>query len=304
MTSPHGPPRSSWRRMVLLGAWVLGGWISAVFVAPALRGWLEEYRNRTTGPSFGLANDAATALGAKLNTVDRMAELLGVSLVDLSDGRVCSLTWTDREKTYVHALRANRARPETAWMAVTVGGRSVIGKYVADLWSGNCAGPTEFNTRHCTVVERTRLIERRELPVSGGTTAKAEVTPILAGQCIWRKFAGKPGVVGRYQVRLPAEREITVRAYVLPATAFLSYRLTLDGREAPHVSGENTVFQSLGEGDYELEVTLQPAVGGAENPGEYTVQVHWGRGAGDPCPVPSFDERECYGVDLPKSETP
>jgi len=180
----------------------------------------------------------------------------------------------------------------------------VIGKYVADLWSGNCAGPTEFNTRHCTVVERTRLIERRELPVSGGTTAKAEVTPILAGQCIWRKFAGKPGVVGRYQVRLPAEREITVRAYVLPATAFLSYRLTLDGREAPHVSGENTVFQSLGEGDYELEVTLQPAVGGAENPGEYTVQVHWGRGAGDPCPVPSFDERECYGVDLPKSETP
>jgi len=309
MTAPEGVSLSSRRRRVLLGAWVLAGWLSAVFVAGPLRGWLEEYRSRTTGPSYGLANDAAAALGAKLNTPERMAELLGVPAAPLRErdeqDKVCGLTFTDRERTYIHARRANRARPETAWLAVTTGGRAVLGHYAADLWSGNCAaGPTELNTRHCTVVERVRLIEKRELHVPVGTTASAEVMPILAGQCLWRTFTGKAGVVGRYQIRLPAERDMTVRTYVLPATAFLSYRLTLEGREAAHAGGENTMFQSLGEGTYELEVTLQPATDEPERPGEYTLQIHWGRGAGDPCPMPSFDERECYGVGLPKSETP
>ena len=85
-----------------------------------------------------------------------------------------------------------------------------------------------------------------------------------------------------------------MRAFVLPATAFLSYRLTLQGREAPLVDGESTVFRSVGEGEYELEVTLLSVEGAGEVPGEYSLQVHWGKAVGPRCPIPGFDERDCY----------
>lgn len=307
MTSPSQagdtkPPRWSRLRVVVLGAWILAGWASALFAAPALRGWLEEYGSRTTGPSFGLANDAATAMAAKLGTRERIAELLGVPPASLDESKVCSLTWADREKTYVHAQRPGRARPANALLGVTVAGRAVLGLYAVDLWSGDCREAHQYYERPCTRTENVRLLERQELVVA--KVADDEPTPLVAGQCAWRKFAGKAGVVGRFRVMLPADREITVRAFVLPATAFLSYRLSLGGQEAPHARGESTVFQSIGEGQYELEVSLRPAASGTEKAGEYTVQVHWGRGFGAACPVPSFDERECYGVPLPAGEAP
>jgi hypothetical protein len=286
--------------MALLGLWVLGGWAMALFLAPRARDWLQEYRSRTTGPSYGLANDAATAIAAKLNTPQQMAQLLGLSIDVLDAKRACSLTWTDREATYVHAQRASRARPETAYATVTVNGRAVLGRYSVDLWKGDCALEEGYPERPCTVVERVRLVERRELAIA----PSVQPVPLLAGQCIWQKFDGESQVVGRYMVTLPAAREITVRAYVLPATVFLTYRLTLAGQEAPHVRGESTVFQAIGEGEYELEVRSLPQAGAGKQAGEYTIQVHWGKGAGEPCPVPSFDERECYGVELPKPEPP
>jgi hypothetical protein len=287
---------------MLLVVWVAAGWGSALLAAPRLRDWLVEYRSRTTGPSYGLANDAASVVAAELGTRERMAELLGAPAADLDESKLCRLTWMDREKTYVHAQRASRARPAYGLLGVTAAGRAALGLYAVDLWSGNCAGQTEFYDRDCTKVGQVRLIERRELlEAKAGAEAKTPA-PLLAGQCVWRKLSGKAGVVGRFQVQLPAEREITVRAFVLPPSAFLSYRLMFAGREAEHARGESTVFQSLGEGDYELEVALQPAADGQETPGEYTLQVHWGQGAGEACPVPSFDERECYGVEIGKGE--
>jgi hypothetical protein len=153
-------------------------------------------------------------------------------------------------------------------------------------------------------VERFKLVERRENPSAASAITTAEPTLLLAGQCAWKKFTAKDGVVGRYRLWLPAEREITVRVFVLPANVFLSYRLMLGGKEAPLVSGERTVFKSIGEGEYELEVALRPSPDGGEVVGEYSVQVHWGHGVGDACPVPSFDRRECYGIELPKEMTP
>ena len=279
------------RRASFLLAWVVGGWLVALVAAPQLRWWMEEHNHRTTGPSFGLANDAASAIAAALDQPARAAELSGEPVPTPKTS--CDLTWTDREKTYVYAQRASRAAPETAWRAVTVPGKTILGHYVADLWAGDCREPGSYYKKDCTVVERVRLVERQEMPVP---SPSASVVPLLPGQCTLGAFAGKPGVVGRYKVTLPAEPEITVRAFVIPATAFLSYRLSLRGQDAPHVGNESTVFRSLGRGEYELEVTLLPAVGTADLPGEYSLQVHWGRGIGPRCPIPSFDESDCYGA--------
>jgi hypothetical protein len=60
----------------------------------------------------------------------------------------------------------------------------------------------------------------------------------------------------------------------------------------------------MGEGEYELEVAAQSSSDAGTIEGEYTLQVHWGHGVGDACPVPSFDKRECYGVALPKESVP
>ena len=279
------------RRGLFLVAWVVGGWLAALVAAPHVRWWIEEHNHRTTGSSYGLANDAATALAAALDQPARVAELVGGPESESGSNASCALTWTDREKTYVYAQRASRAAPETAWRAVTIPGKAILGRYVADLWAGDCRHPGAYYKKDCTVVERVRLVERQEIPVAA---MPAGATPLLAGQCTLGAFVGKPGVVGRYKVSLPADREITVRAFVIPATAFLSYRLSLRGQDAPHVGKENTVFRSLGQGEYDLEVTLLPAVGAADLPGEYSLQVHWGRSVGPRCPIPGFDESNCY----------
>ena len=300
MTALDGKIRQSPWLMPLLGLWVLVGWITALYLAPRARDWLQEYRSRTTGPAYGLANDVATAVAAKLGTPQQMAQLLGAGSEPMNPAKACTLTWTDQEATYVHAQRASRARSETAYATVTVNGRAVLGRYAVDLWRGDCALEDGYPERPCTVVQRLQLLDRRELAIPQA----ADPVPLLAGQCVWRKFDGESPVVGRYKVALPAKREITIRAYILPATVFLTYRLTLAGQEAPHARGENTVFQSIGEGEYELEVRLLPQAGASKQSGEYTLQAHWGKGAGEPCPVPSFDERECYGVELPKPDPP
>jgi hypothetical protein len=280
------------RRTFSLVAWVVGGWLVALVAAPHLRWWMEEHNHRTTGPSFGLANDAAAALAAALDQPTRIAELAGAPDSEPTNA-TCVLTWTDREKTYVYAQQASRAKPETAWRTVTMAGRAILGRYAADLWAGDCREPSARYKRDCTVVARARLVERQEMPVP---SPSAGVVPLLPGQCTLGSFAANPGVVGRYKVTLPAEREITVRAFVIPATAFLSYRLSLRGQDAPHVGKENTVFRSLGQGEYDLEVSLLPAAGTTDLPGEYSLQVHWGRGIGPRCPIPGFDESDCYGA--------
>lgn len=292
------------RRVILLVAWVAIGWGTALFAAPRLRGWLEEYRSRTVGPSYGQAHDAAAVMSAQFFTQARVAELLGVPVGALDSEypkKICMLTFTDHEKTFVDAQRPERARPETGWLALTVAGRSVLGRYTANLWTGDCANPAfQYYEQPCTKVTRVDLVERREIGTAHGAT---EPSPLLAGQCVWRKVASKPGVVGRYRVWLPAERTITVRGFTLPATVFPSYRLTSAGHEVPNVEGERTVFRSMGEGEYELEISVQSSSDAGVIEGQYTLQIHWGHGVGEDCPVPDFDNRECYGVALPE-ETP
>ena len=274
-TAPDKDRRSP-RSTALLGLWICGGWAMALFLAPRARDWLDEYRSRTTGPSYGLANDAATAIAAKLGTPQQMVQLLGSDAFDAK--RACDLTWTDREATHVFAQRHSRARPETAFTTVTVNGRTVLGRYSVDLWTGDCALREGYPERPCTKVEHVTLLERREMAIAQAPGAQPE--PLLAGQCIWRKFSDESSVVGRYKVALPAGHEITVRAYVLPATVFLTYRLSLDGKEAPRVRGESTVFRSLGEGEHELEVGLLPQAGASKQSG-YAPNP-WGLGTSAP----------------------
>ena len=303
MSEASGPPRGARiSPRAWWGLWIGVGWVLALLVAPRAQGWFEEYGRRTTGPAYGLANDAASAIAARLGAPEEMARLLGVDANSFDGKRACSLSWTDHEETYVLGQRRNRAHPETAFSAVTVNGRTVLGRYSVDLWTGDCAPRDDEPECPCTKVERTTLLDRRELTLAPAPSAQPE--PLLPGQCVWRRFADASSVVGRFKVLLPAEREVTVRAYVLPATVFLTYRLTLAGKEAPHVRGESTVFRSLGEGEYELQVSLLPQAGIRQQTGEYTIQVHWGKGAGEPCPVPSFDQRECYGAELPPPRNP
>ena len=293
---PGDTKRPRWSRRQRLIAWVGGGWLFGLVVAPWARGCLEEVNARTTGPSYGLANDAVSAVATALDDPARVAELLGGPSSVPPAGASCALTWTEQEKTYVYAQRASRAAHRTVWRAVTIGGQAFLGRYVADLWAGDCRERWEHYRRDCTVVDRVRLRERREMAIAA--PAKTDPTlpvAILPGQCVLGSFASKPGVVGRYKVKLPADREITVRAFVIPATAFLSYRLSSRGQDAPHVAGESTMFRSIGEGEYELEVSLLPTFDGGELAGEFSLQVHWGKATGERCPIPGFDEQTCYG---------
>ncbi len=86
-------------------------------------------------------DDTAMSLAAALDDPKRIAELAGVAVVEPQATSSCELTWTDREKMS-YAQRPTRAVPETAWRAVTVPGKAVLGRYSAGLWAGDCRTPS------------------------------------------------------------------------------------------------------------------------------------------------------------------
>jgi len=302
-----GKPRRWWQSTFCLVLWAALGW-SWLWAWPPygafhrLNEHLEQAkRKRQEGPDFGLLADLHSALAQVASTPARMHELTGVPEVVLQRDFLCTLAWTDEDRTYITAQRAWDAQPAVGWVAITQAGRTTVGRYRMKLWYEPC-DPDDavriFSHMECTKIARLSLAERRVLPPSGDLEKR-----ILPGQCVLGAM-DSPALerIDKYTIHLPAHRNATVRLYTIPATFALSPRLLLDGVEISPLADEFGVFPTPSEGDYQVLIARDPRFPGPPAPGQYTLQVHWGKAAGQRCPIASLDGIDCYHQQADHSE--
>jgi hypothetical protein len=295
--SAPGRPRPWWKSTWALALWALlgtswfWGWLPYGAFHRLNEHYEESKRKQLEGEDYGLLADLHSALAKEVSSPARMRELAGVPAADLQPETTCTLAWTDDDRPHVAALRAWDAQPGVGWAATTHGGQAVAGRYTMKLWYEECNSEhAGFYPMECTRIAKLRLVERHTAAPKGGPGIG-----ILPGQCVLGAVdEAQQGTVATYAIHLPAHKNVTVRLYTIPAALALRPRLFLKQVEIAQVQGRYGVFPTQTEGDYELRLDRDPRFPDPHVAGQYSVQAHWGKAAGQRCPIPSFDGRDCY----------
>ena len=282
----------SWRASGLLTIWVLLGWAWLFLNIPGrMSGCADDIQQRREyGPTFNMLADAHTAFAREVFKPERLSDLTGMTVADLKPENRCALAWTDEEEIFQVAKWRKKATPAIGWVTLTTGGGAVTGRYNMELQPKICEGG-EMHHVECTTVEHLRLQGRERI-----STGRDEWMSILPGECaLGRADGAGPGIVGLYKIELPANRNVMLRAFTLPPTLFVEVQPYLRGVRIPKVQGERSVFRTPEAGTYDLVVVAAPDTDFGAGKGQYSLQVYWGRAVGDRCPIPDFDQRDCYG---------
>jgi hypothetical protein len=294
-SAARGPGDSStalsWKARGLLVLLIRGGWSWLPLNLPGrLIGFYEAQRKSARyGALANLAGDAHAAFGRAVFTPESISALTGIAPHELEAATYCATAWTDRPQVFLRPTWLWQRTPATGWLNVTVSGMAVIGRYSMTLQPEKCR-PGSLHTSECTKVDDLRLEERH---VPSPTTDDWIV--ILPGQCVLGQIpAAEPSVVGRYAIDLPADRDVTVTAYTLPATIFVESHLFHGGEEVAAAPGERVVYRTKKAGTYLLTLISTTDSDFSVREGQYSLQVYWGRAIGKRCPIPAFDKRDCY----------
>ena len=286
-----------WKSTLALVLWAVLGW-SWLWAWPPWGAFhrLNEHqeeaqRKKLEGDDYGLLADLHSTLAKEVSAPARMAELAGVPEAGLQAESTCTLAWTDENRTHVTALRAWDAQPGVGWAAITQGGQAAVGRYTMKLWYEECNSEhAGFHPMECTRIAKLRLAERRTAAPVGGPEIG-----ILPGQCVLGAMeSSQQDAAATYAIHLPARKNVTVRLFSIPAASALRARLFLNQTEVPQIPNQFGVFSTQTEGDYELRIERDARFPGPPVGGQYSLQVHWGKAAGQRCPIPSFDGRDCY----------
>ncbi len=274
----------------------LWGWLPYGALDRGILYYDQAKRRRTEGANFGLLSDTHSALAKALDTPARLAELTGAP--DLPANATCTLMWTDQTRTYSSATRAWDATKAVGYMAVTRGGKTTVGRYAMKLWTDYCRPGWDSSDStygiECTKIGKLRLVERLAEPAPG------PLPTVVPGACVLGSVPSAGPVNGRYAIRLPAGKTITVRLYTIPADLALRAHFFLEGKEIPALPDHPDTFAISAAADYELRLERTPGFP-ADATGQYSLQVHWGKAVGARCPIPDLDHRDCYG---PRPEAP
>ncbi len=258
-------------------------------------------------PQF-LGVDNALNLGKPPADLD---ELYGGTLRGVSGKWVgCMDEWTDDKPIFSRAGRHGGARNGVEivfWKALTYRGKTIVGKYVADLysWASAGTGAAGFPSGGSSTANQ-RLVERLPPPAPPPPGYRA----IVPGECVGSSLdEGPDRVVGRFMIDLPADRSIRIfsQTPVTPLDVRLGEHLQFDGVEVP-AEYENTGGSWGGEptgrlktahaGRYVLVVyrTDEPGVVSPQQiRGKiYTLQVYWGTNADYACSPQSARKDLCF----------
>ena len=239
------------------------------------------------GKLYNLAGDAHAAFGREVFAAENVSALTGIPVGALKADGYCATAWTDQQQVLLHDGWLLRQTSAVGWLNVTMGATSVTGRYGMALEPGQCRA---LHSSECTRVVDLRLVEKH-LP----SPSTDDWQPILPGQCVLGQIPrAEPAVLGRYTIDLPADKDVTVFVYALPATWIVEALLFQDGQAVERLPGERMMFRTKAGGKHLL--TLSSTADGelSAGQGEYSLQVLWGRAVGKHCPIPSFDRRDCY----------
>jgi hypothetical protein len=189
------------------------------------------------------------------------------------------------------------------WKAFTLHGKTVLGRHVADLWTGVSIGSGgALGSRAAwSKVGNFRLVERMPPP----QLAPPGFRTVVPGECAFASLEDRDDrVVGRFWVELPAPRSVRLFTQVPYTTnAELRERLTYDDLDVPDemdpVEKRPTGrFRVSHPGFHKVIISRVDPVGtippkDVRNKG-YTLQVYWGTNVDYSCsPMLDIDE-SCF----------
>jgi hypothetical protein len=198
----------------------------------------------------------------------------------------CSSEWTDEDPIMMFNNHGPKNGTEFVfWKAFTLHGRTTLGRYIADLWTGvsiGSGGALGSRVAWCEV-DNIRLIERLPPP----QPAPPGFRTVVPGECVFANLEDSDDrVVGRFWIELPAPRSVRLFTQVPYTTnAQLRERLTYDDLDVPDemdpVERRSTGrFWVSHPGFHKVIISRVDPVGTVP-PEEvrkkgYTLQVEWG----------------------------
>jgi len=216
-------------------------------------------------------------------------ELLGAHLPDLRPGELhgCLPEWTDEDPIMMLDSDGPKNGTELVfWKAITLRGRTTLGRYVANLWTGLSIGSGgALGSRAAwSEVANIRLVERMPPPQPAPSGFRA----IQPGECVSGSLEEEEDrVVGRFWIDLPAPSNVGLFTDVPnEADAELRERLTFGDHDVPEeidpVERRPTGRLRVGHSGFHKVIIYRVDPLGAAQADvarrkNYTLRVYWGK---------------------------
>jgi len=224
-----------------------------------------------------------------------MNDLLGAHREYIRSGVLegCLAKWTDEDPiTMLDSDGPKNGTDLVFWKALTLHGKTMLGRYVADLWTGVSIGSGgALGSRAAwSKVGNIRLVER--MPQSRPAPPGFRV--ILPGECVLGSLEEQDDrVVGRYWIDLPAPTSVKIATDVpIGVGVQLRERLTFDDLDVPEeidaIERSLTGRLRVNRAGFHKVIIQRVDPPGSAKPDqsrrkEYTLQVHWGKGLDRAC---------------------
>jgi len=241
-------------------------------------------------------------------TPNYLAELQGARLRGTNPGKRegCFAEWSDEAPLFARGEGPKNGNELVIWRALTLSGKTTLGRYLADFWTEIPPGPGALgfgNAEIEAVASHYRLVQRMPPP----TAAPPGFRAILPGECVLGSLEeDDERVIGRFWIELPAVLHTKIALSPLAdLPVALEARLAFNDAEVPEMPKGDSYqaqapryFEAQQHGYHKVTIVridrpkaVPPEAVHGQN---YTLQVYWGSRISSDCSRPDVLQHGCF----------